>query len=138
MQSTSGAAINPLGIEAQMQGGTIDGLSAALLQAITVKDGRVVEKSFVDYPILPLAATPPIEVHIIPSVVDPKGCGEMGIPTVAPALTNAIYNACGVRLRTLPIERAVEGRDAAHVRASQRFHCRRSSAFRWLDVGDRS
>ncbi len=99
-----GQPINPLGIEAQMQGGTIDGLSSALLQAITVKDGRVVESSFAEYPILPLAQAPKIDLHIIASTVDPKGCGEMGIPTVAPALANAIFNACGVRLRRLPIK----------------------------------
>ena len=99
-----GRPINPLGIEAQMQGGTIDGLSAALLQAITVRDGRIVESGFNDYPILPLSQTPTIDVHIIASTVDPKGCGEMGIPTVAPALANAIFNACGVRLRRLPIK----------------------------------
>ncbi|MEO8103078.1 MAG: molybdopterin cofactor-binding domain-containing protein [Betaproteobacteria bacterium] len=99
-----GRPVNPLGIEAQMQGGTIDGLSAALLQAITVKDGRIVESGFHDYPILPLAHAPKIEVSIIGSTADPKGCGEMGIPTVAPALANAIFNACGVRLRKLPIK----------------------------------
>lgn len=99
-----GQPINLLGIEAQMQGGTIDGLSAALLQEITVKDGRIVEGSFAEYPILPLAAAPTIEVHIIASNAPPKGCGEMGIPTVAPALTNAIFNACGVRIRRLPIK----------------------------------
>jgi isoquinoline 1-oxidoreductase beta subunit len=99
-----GRPINPLGIEAQMQGGTIDGLSAALLQAITVKEGRIVESGFNDYPILPLSQTPNIDVHVIASTVDPKGCGEMGIPTVAPALANAIFNACGVRLRKLPIK----------------------------------
>ena len=99
-----GRPINPLGIEAQMQGGTIDGLSAALLQAITVKDGRIGESGFNDYPILPLAQTPTIEVHSIASTVDPKGCGEMAIPTVAPALANAIFSACGMRLRRLPIK----------------------------------
>ena len=99
-----GQPINPLGIEAQMQGGTIDGLSSALMQAITVKDGRIVESGFNDYPILPLSQAPKIDVHIIASTVDPKGCVEMGIPTVAPALANAIFNACGVRLRKLPVK----------------------------------
>ncbi|MEP7157749.1 MAG: molybdopterin cofactor-binding domain-containing protein, partial [Betaproteobacteria bacterium] len=99
-----GQPINPLGIEAQMQGGTIDGLSAALLQGITVKEGRIVESGFHDYPILPLVQAPDVKVHIIATPVDPKGCGEMGIPTVAPALANAIFNACGVRLRRLPVK----------------------------------
>jgi isoquinoline 1-oxidoreductase beta subunit len=98
-----GRPINPLGIEAQMQGGTIDGLAAALLQQITVQDDRIVQRSFADYPVLPLAMTPKVEVIIVPSEATPSGCGEMGIPTLAPALANAIFNACGVRLRRLPI-----------------------------------
>lgn len=86
-----------------MEGGTIDGLSTALYQEITVKEGRVVQSNFHDYPLLKMAEAPDVEVHIIESAADPKGCGEMGIPTVAPALANAIYNASGVRLRRLPI-----------------------------------
>jgi isoquinoline 1-oxidoreductase beta subunit len=74
------------------------------LQEITVGEGRVVESGFHDYPILRMAQAPNVEVHIIASTADPKGCGEMGIPTVAPALANAIFNACGVRLRKLPIK----------------------------------
>lgn len=99
-----GRAINPLGIEAQMQGGTIDGLAAALLQRIDYRGGAVTAEGFGDYPLLPLAMTPRrMEVLIVPSTVDPKGCGEMGIPTVAPALANAIFRACGVRLRRVPM-----------------------------------
>ncbi|MCW5632576.1 MAG: xanthine dehydrogenase family protein molybdopterin-binding subunit [Rubrivivax sp.] len=100
-----GRAINPLGVEAQMEGGTIDGLAAALLQEITFDDGRVVQRSFADYPLLPLARAPRrLEVIVMPSERDPVGCGEMGIATVAPALANAIFNACGVRLRRLPFK----------------------------------
>jgi len=100
-----GRAVNPLGVEAQMQGGTIDGLAAALLQEITMDDGRVVQRGFADYPLLPLALAPRrLEVLIVPSERDPVGCGEMGIPTVAPALANAIFNACGARVRRLPIK----------------------------------
>ena len=98
-----GRVINPLGVRAQMEGGTIDGLSTALYQEITVKEGRVVQSNFHDYPLIRMAEAPDVEVHIIDSAADPKGCGEMGIPTVAPALANAIFNACGVRLRRLPI-----------------------------------
>ncbi len=108
-----GRPINPLGIEAQMQGGTIDGLAAALLQRITVDGGRVVQGSFAEYPLLPLAMTPrEMQVLIVPSTADPVGCGEMGIPTVAPALANAIFRASGRRLRRLPMLAALrEGRD---------------------------
>ncbi len=99
-----GRPINPMGLEAQMQGGTIDGLAAALLQEITIKDGAVVERGFADYPLLPLAQTPPLQVLVVHSSATPSGAGEMGIPTVAPALANAIFNACGVRLRRLPVK----------------------------------
>ena len=99
-----GRAINPLGIEAQMEGGTLDGLAAALHQEITVRGGQVVQSNFHDYPLLKMREAPDVEVEIVPSDADPKGCGEMGIPTVAPALANAIYNACGERLRRLPIK----------------------------------
>jgi isoquinoline 1-oxidoreductase beta subunit len=99
-----GQPINPLGIEAQMEGGTIDGLSTALNLESSIEGGRVVQRNFSDYPLLRMAEAPErIEVHIVPSTVSPVGCGEMGIPTAAPALTNAIFAACGVRLRNLPI-----------------------------------
>ena len=104
-----GRPINPLGIRAQMEGGTIDGLSTALHQEITVKEGRVVQSNFHDYPLLRMAQAPDVEVHIVNSTADPKGCGEMGIPTVAPALANAIFNACGKRIRKLPIRHQLEG-----------------------------
>lgn len=99
-----GRPINPLGIEAQMEGGTLDGLAAALHQEITVRDGQVVQSNFHDYPLLRMSEAPDVEVHIVASEVDPVGCGEMGIPTVAPALANAIFNASGERLRKLPFK----------------------------------
>jgi isoquinoline 1-oxidoreductase subunit beta len=99
-----GRPINPLGIAAQMQGGTIDGLSTALNLEITVADGRVVESNFNDYPLATLAQMPKdVEVLIADSAESPSGCGEMGIPSAAPALMNAIHAACGVRIRNLPV-----------------------------------
>jgi isoquinoline 1-oxidoreductase subunit beta len=99
-----GRVINPLGIAAQIEGGTLDGLAAALYQAITVNEGQISQSNFHDYPLLKFSAAPAkIDVHIIQSDADPRGCGEMGIPTLAPALANAIFNACGIRLRRLPI-----------------------------------
>lgn len=87
-----------------MEGGTIDGLSTALKLETTLDGGRVRERNFDDYPLATLGEMPAeIEVHIIDSQASPAGCGEMGLPTAAPALTNAIYAACGVRLRRLPI-----------------------------------
>ena len=99
-----GIVVNPLGVRAQMEGGTIDGVSTVLNLEITVREGRVVERNFNDYPLLGLKDAPrEVEVHIISSSASPSGCGEMGIPTAAPALCNAIFNACGKRIRVLPI-----------------------------------
>jgi isoquinoline 1-oxidoreductase beta subunit len=99
-----GQPVNPLGIEAQMQGGTIDGLSTALNLEITIRDGRVEQANFNDYPLATLAQMPrDVEVIIVDSAESPSGCGEMGIPTAAPALMNAIHAACGVRIRRLPV-----------------------------------
>jgi isoquinoline 1-oxidoreductase beta subunit len=99
-----GRAVNPLGVEAQMMGGTIDGISTALHLAITVKDGQVQQKNFPDYPLLRMAQAPKnVEVQIVESDADPVGAGEMGIPSVAPALANAVYAATTVRVRKLPL-----------------------------------
>ena len=98
-----GRVINPLGLEAQMTGGTIDGLSTAQNLEISVKDGQVVEGNFDTYPLLRMKDAPEVEVKIVNSEADPAGAGEMGIPTAAPALCNAIFAATGVRIRALPI-----------------------------------
>lgn len=98
-----GQVVNPLGIEAQMMGATIDGLSTALNLEITVREGRVRQTNFPSYPVLAMAGAPDVEVHIIETDYAPSGAGEMGIPTVAPALTNAIFAATGKRIRRLPI-----------------------------------
>lgn len=98
-----GRPINPLGLQAQMMGGTIDGLSTALNLAITIEGGRVQQSNFDDYPLLKSAQAPDVQVIIVDSDAEPSGAGEMGIPTLAPALCNAIFAACGVRLRRLPV-----------------------------------
>lgn len=99
-----GVVVNPRGVEAQLQGGTIDGLSTALNLQITVKDGQIQQSNFHDYPLLRLAGVPTqVECHILPYGDTPTGMGEMGIPTLAPALANAIFNASGVRIRNLPM-----------------------------------
>jgi isoquinoline 1-oxidoreductase subunit beta len=98
-----GQPINPLGIEAQMMGGTIDGLSTAMNLEIRIDKGQVVTRNFPDYPLLQSAQAPDVEVHIIPGREAPSGAGEMGIPTAAPAFTNAIFAASGIRIRRLPI-----------------------------------
>jgi len=98
-----GRPINPLGIQAQMMGGTIDGLSTARNLEITIEGGRVQQQNFVDYPLLQMKDAPDVEVKIVDSDKPPSGAGEMGIPTAAPALTNAIFAATGLRIRSLPI-----------------------------------
>ena len=99
-----GFAVNPNAVEAQLQGGTIDGLSTALGLEITVRDGQVVQSNFHDYPLMKIAAVPSrFEAHVMNYDDTPTGVGEIGLPTAAPALTNAIFNACGVRIRQLPI-----------------------------------
>src|SRR3984893_18731584 len=98
-----GMVINPDTVKAQMEGGIIFGLTAALKTEITLKNGRVEQTNFHDYQILRMFESPEIEVHIIPSTESPTGGGEPGVPPVAPALTNAIFAATGKRVRRLPI-----------------------------------
>jgi isoquinoline 1-oxidoreductase subunit beta len=98
-----GIPINPDMIAAQMEGGIVHAITAALKGAITVEEGRVRQNNFDDYPLLRLDEMPAVEVHIVPSARPPQGMGEMGVPTLAPALANAIFNATGKRIRRLPI-----------------------------------
>ncbi|MDJ0699206.1 MAG: molybdopterin-dependent oxidoreductase [Woeseiaceae bacterium] len=99
-----GYAVHPNAVEAQMQGATVDGISVAMGQEITVRDGRVRQSNFHDYPLARVAQIPAdFEVHILDYDDTPTGVGEIGIPPVAPALVNAIFAASGVRIRRLPI-----------------------------------
>ena len=97
-----GIAVNPLSVEAQTQGGIIDGLSAAMFGAITIERGRVQQATFDDYPLLRHRDAPQIEVHIVPSTERPTGFGEIALPPIAPAVGNAIHAATGRRIRRLP------------------------------------
>ena len=98
-----GLVINPDTVRAQMEGGIIFGLTAALKTEITLKDGRIEQSNFHDYQMLRIFESPEIEVHIVPSTENPTGVGEPGVPPVAPALANAIFAATGKRVRRLPI-----------------------------------
>ena len=102
----TGIAVNPDTIVAQLQGGIIFGLTAALYGEITIDKGRVQQSNFHDYRMLRIHQVPPIEVHVIASGEAPGGIGETGTTAGPPALGNAIYAATGVRLRRLPIDRA--------------------------------
>ncbi|GLH66531.1 xanthine dehydrogenase family protein molybdopterin-binding subunit [Geothrix edaphica] len=98
-----GMVLNPGNVKAQMEGGIAFGLSAALYDEITLKDGRVTADSFSAHPILLLPSMPKVEVHIVPSDLPPGGVGEPGLPPLAPAVANAVFAATGKRLRSLPL-----------------------------------
>jgi isoquinoline 1-oxidoreductase subunit beta len=102
----TGIAVNPDVIVAQLQGGLIFGLTAALFGEITLEKGRVQQSNFNDYRMLRIDEVPPIEVHVVKSGEEPGGIGETGATAGPPALRNAIYAATGVALRRLPIDRA--------------------------------
>jgi len=102
----TGIAVNPDTIVAQLQGGLIFGLTAALWGEVTIEKGRVQQSNFNDYRMLRIDETPPIDVHVIKSGERPGGIGETGATAGPPALRNAIYAATGVPLRRLPIDRA--------------------------------
>ena len=102
----TGIAVNPDTIIAQLQGGLIFGLTAALWGEVTIEKGRVQQSNFNNYRMLRIDETPPIDVHLIKSAEHPGGIGETGATAGPPALRNAIYAATGVPLRRLPIDRA--------------------------------
>lgn len=98
-----GMVVNPNTVEAQVQGGILFGVTAALYSEITIKDGRVEQSNFTDYRMLRIHETPPVEVHIVKSTEAPGGIGEPGTAALIPAITNAIHAATGKRLRKLPV-----------------------------------
>jgi isoquinoline 1-oxidoreductase subunit beta len=100
-----GDIVNIDGAKAQVEGGIIFAMSAALLSEITIANGRVVEKNFRDYPMIHLADAPLVTTEFIRSDAPLGGLGEPCVPPLAAALTNAIYAACGVRVRELPIRK---------------------------------
>jgi isoquinoline 1-oxidoreductase beta subunit len=101
-----GLVVNPDTIAAQVEGGSLFGLTAALYGSITLKNGRVEQSNFHDYKPLRINETPAIETHIVKSSEAPGGFGEAPTAIVAPAVTNAIFAVTGKRVRTLPIDTA--------------------------------
>jgi isoquinoline 1-oxidoreductase beta subunit len=98
-----GRVVNPSGAAAQVEGSIVFGLTAALYGRITVAGGRVTESNFHDYPLMRIDEMPELDIRFIDSQAPPSGIGEGALPAIAPALTNAIYDLCGVRVRTLPL-----------------------------------
>ena len=99
-----GRVVNPLGARAALVGATLDAFSTALRQRITVKDGRVVQRGFKDYPLATMAQMPhAVQAILVPSEANPTGAFDMGFPSAAPALANAIFAGTTVRVHQMPI-----------------------------------
>ncbi len=98
-----GRVVNPNIVEQQISGGVVFGLAALLHGEITFQNGRVQQSNFHDYPVARMRESPAIEVHIVQSAEDPTGTGEPGVPSLAPAVCNAVFSATGKRVRSLPV-----------------------------------
>lgn len=99
-----GQVVNSDNVAAQLESGIVFGLTAALKAQATLKDGRIEQSNFHDYPVLRMDEMPVVEIHIIESEGAPSGIGEMGVPPIAPAIANAVYAATGKRIRHIPIK----------------------------------
>jgi isoquinoline 1-oxidoreductase subunit beta len=99
-----GHIVNPDTIVAQMEGGILFGISAALWGEITLKGGRVEQHNFNDYRVLRMNEAPTIEVFLVKNNEAPGGIGEPGTVGIAPAVANAVFAATGKRIRRLPIK----------------------------------
>jgi isoquinoline 1-oxidoreductase beta subunit len=98
-----GIAVNPRIVAQQMEGAVNFGLSAALFERITIRDGRIEQQNFPQYPLLRFSDAPEVETHIVPSARPPAGVGEPGTPPIAPAVANAVFALTGQRRRSLPL-----------------------------------
>ena len=99
-----GQVVNPDAVRAQAESAIIYGLSAALKNEITVKNGAVEQSNFDSYDPIRINEAPPIEVYLTHSTNDPGGMGEPALPPIAPAVANAIFAASGQRVRKLPFQ----------------------------------
>ena len=97
-----GVIINPSILEAQVQGSILDGLWSSMHGKITIREGRVEQSNFHDYPLLSMSGIPEVEVHMVSSDAPPGGAGELATPLVAPAIANALFQLSGKRVRSLP------------------------------------
>ena len=101
-----GQVVNLAGLENQLQGSVIDGLSSMAAQSISIKKGAVVQSNYDSYPLLRMPQSPRVHVLALNSGYRPTGAGEPALPPLAPAVCNAVFNACGERIRALPISKA--------------------------------
>jgi isoquinoline 1-oxidoreductase beta subunit len=109
-----GQVVNPLGAEAQISGGLLFGLSAALGERVTIERGATRESNFDDYPLLRIGDSPVTDVEFLPSTAAPSGIGELAVPLVAPALCNAWFRLTGRRVTTLPLTPPVPAAVMSH------------------------
>ncbi len=100
-----GIPVNPDGIVAQLESSIVYGVTALFKGKVSIDKGGVVEGNFDTYPLMTMAESPAMEVHIVPSGEAPTGTGEPGLPPIAPAVTNAIFAATGKRVRRLPLRK---------------------------------
>src|SRR6516165_9483344 len=98
-----GTAINPDGIRAQIEGSVLWGASLALLENATMKDGGIEQRNFDTYTPMRMSQMPELDISIIANGEPAVGCGEPAVTVIAPAIGNAIFNAVGARVRSLPI-----------------------------------
>jgi isoquinoline 1-oxidoreductase beta subunit len=98
-----GLVVNPDMIAAQLEGGIVWGLTAALKENISFENGQIQQHNFIEYPLLRYDEMPEVEVYFVESGADPTGVGEMGVPPAAPAILNAIFALTGKRIRHLPV-----------------------------------
>jgi len=98
-----GMQVHPDNIRAQVEGAALWGLSLAMYEKATLKDGGIEQTNFDTYTPLRMSQTPEVAVNVIANGDKPTGVGEPAVTVIAPALGNAIFNACGARIRSLPI-----------------------------------
>src|SRR3954468_1910450 len=108
-RSTAGETSTPDLIRAQVEGGLLWGLSAAAWGEVVLGEGgEIVTQNFDRYPIVRMRSVPQIEIHLIESTEPPTGVGEVSVPSVAPALANAIAALTGTRVRNLPVNNTIK------------------------------
>jgi isoquinoline 1-oxidoreductase beta subunit len=101
-----GPIVNPGPLVSNIKGGIIQGLSTALKEEVQFANGGVKSANFDDYDLIRMSEVPEIEVHMVQSKEKVGGIGEPGVPPAAPAVSNALFNATGVRMRRLPLSPA--------------------------------